>query len=71
MEGPIEDPRMYELAKEEHERLSNRERELMHYRKMMEHQERELDAYRTRLKEEQFLREKQLQKEIEAREKTF
>lgn len=71
MQERMEEFRMKELAKEERERLTARERELQRYREVMEVQERELDAYRARLKEEQLAREKELQREMEAREKFF
>lgn len=71
MQERMEEFRMKELAKEERERLTARERELQRYREVMEVQERELDAYRARLKEEQLAREKELQRELEAREKFF
>lgn len=63
--------RIKELAQAEESRLSARERELHHYREMIARQEHEFDAYRKRLKEEQLAREKEIQKELEAREKIF
>jgi hypothetical protein len=59
------------LVKEAQERLSNRENEFRRYREMIERQELELDVYRKRLKEEQLIREKELQEQLEAREKIF
>ncbi len=63
--------RMSDLAKSEESRLSARERDLHHYRDMLVRQEHEFDAYRKRLKEKQLAREKEIQKELEAREKLF
>jgi hypothetical protein len=73
MQERMEESRMQELENDEHERarLLVRERELQRYREVIERQERELDAYRARLKEEQLAREKELQKELDAREKFF
>lgn len=71
MQEKLEQARMRDLALEEEKRFSARERELMHYRDMIARQEHEFDVYRKRLKEEQLAREKELQKELEAREKFF
>lgn len=60
-----------EQEKEERRRFSEREKELLSYRKLIERQEKELDAYRSKLKAEQLDREKELQQELEAREKFF
>ena len=60
-----------EQEKEERRRFSEREKELLSYRKLIERQEKELDAYRSKLKAEQLDREKELQKELQAREKFF
>lgn len=48
-----------------------RERELIEYRALIQRQEKQLDEYRTRLKQEQMAREKEFQKELESREKHF
>lgn len=71
MQDRMEESRIQGLAQEERARLSARERELQEYREIIEHQARELDAYRKRLKEEQLAREKDFQKELEAREHLF
>lgn len=71
MQERMDKSRLEELTKEELERLTARERELLRYREVIDRQESELDAYRSRLKEEQLAREKELQKELEAREKFF
>lgn len=52
-------------------RLEERERELLKYRELIQQQEKQLDDYRTRLKQEQMAREKELQKELEMREKHY
>lgn len=51
--------------------LEAREQELFKYRELMQQQEKQLDEYRTRLKHEQMAREKELQKELETREKLY
>lgn len=71
MQERMERDRLAERVLEEEERFSARERELMHYRELIQRQEHELDAYRKRLKEEQLIREKELQNELNAREKFF
>jgi hypothetical protein len=48
-----------------------RERELRQYRDLIQQQEKQLNEYRTRLKQEQIEREQELQKELESREKIF
>ncbi|MFN7835522.1 MAG: hypothetical protein ACK5NY_07020 [Burkholderiaceae bacterium] len=71
MQERMDKSRLEELTKEELARLTARERELLRYREVIDRQESELDAYRSRLKEEQLAREKELQKELEARERFF
>lgn len=71
MQERMEESRLKSLANEERERLSVRERELLHYRETIQKQERDLEVYRARLKEEQLARERELQREMEAREKFF
>jgi hypothetical protein len=51
--------------------LKAREQELLQYRELIQQQEKQLDEYRTRLKHEQMAREKELQKELETREKHY
>lgn len=51
--------------------MTDRERELVAYREHISAQERELDEFRKKLKTEQLSREKELHKELEAREKFF
>lgn len=63
--------RARERAAQERARIEARERELESYREVIQRQEREFESYRARLKEEQLLREKELQEELEAREKLF
>jgi hypothetical protein len=53
------------------ERLDLRERELLEYRNHIQEQEKQLDDYRAKLKNEQLAREKGFQKELEARERFF
>lgn len=53
------------------ERLETRERELHRYQELIQQQEKQLDEYRARLKHEQLAREKEIQKELDAREKFF
>lgn len=71
MQERMEEARMKELALQEEKRLTARERELQRYREVIQKQEHELDAYRAKLKEEQLAREKELQRELEARERFF
>lgn len=71
MQDRMEQTRLEERALEEEKRFSARERELMHYRELIQRQEHELDVYRKRLKEEQLAREKEIQSELDAREKFF
>ena len=52
-------------------KIEERERELMAYRERIAIQEKELDEYRSKLKNEQLSREKKLLKELEAREQFF
>lgn len=71
MQERMEKTRLEERVLEDEKRLSARERELLHYRDLIQRQELELDIYRKRLKEEQLAREKELQSELDAREKFF
>lgn len=71
MQDRIEESRRRESAAKESEYLNARELELSRYREIIEQQERELDAYRTRLKEEQLEKERDLRKEFDEREKYF
>lgn len=71
MQDRIEEDRINSLARDERARFSNRERDLQEYRDLMEHQQREFDAYRKRAKAEQLAREAEFQKELEAREQMF
>jgi hypothetical protein len=59
------------IPQEEHERIADRERELLEYRQRIEVQQRDFDAYRRRVQEEQLKREADFQKELDAREKMF
>lgn len=60
---------IYPLDDVEH--ISIRAKELLNYRKQIEEREKQLDAYRAQLKSEQLAREKELQNELEARERFF
>jgi hypothetical protein len=71
MQERMEESRMSEITREERKRLTERERELMQYREIIEKQAQELDEYRSRLKKDQFEREKFFQHELEEREKLF
>lgn len=74
MQDRIEDNRRKAAAEDRdrvYETYAERERQLNKYREVIERQERELDAYRARLKEEQIAREQELQQQIEARERLF
>lgn len=71
MQEKIEETRRRELANEDRKIFSERENELLSYRELIQQQEKELDTYRSKLKKEQFQREKELQLEFEAREKLF
>lgn len=73
MQDRMEEDRNKELkfSSEAMKRLDAREKELLKYRELIQHQEKQLDEYRVRLKHEQLAREKDIQKELEAREKFF
>ncbi|WP_113721713.1 hypothetical protein [Aeromonas salmonicida] len=71
MQERMDDERKREIANDKNRYFSEREKELSHYREIIEKQESELNAYRTRLKEELYLREKELRKELEERERYF
>lgn len=51
--------------------LVKRSEELLNYRQIIEEQEKELNAFRVKLKHEQLAREKEFQRELEAREQFF
>lgn len=53
MQDRMEEDRLNLLSQEERVWFSNRERELHEYRKLMEIQQSEFDAFRKRIKEEQ------------------
>ena len=59
------------LAAEERKRLTEREREFLQFQRMLTQRERELEAAHAKLREEQLLREKELQQEFAARESLF
>jgi hypothetical protein len=59
------------FSSEATKQFEERERELLEYRALIQQQEKQLDEYRTRLKHEQMAREKELQAELEARERHF
>ncbi|MFQ3248135.1 MAG: hypothetical protein ACI9SP_004795 [Arenicella sp.] len=71
MQEKMDDSRKREIADDKNRYLNEREKELSHYREIIEKQESELNAYRVRLKEEQYLREKELREELEERELYF
>lgn len=71
MQDKMEETRRRELANEDRKAFSEREKELLSYRELIQQQEKELNNYRSRLKKEQFQREKELQLEFESREKLF
>lgn len=77
MQDRMEESRRQMLEEEKNERLSAQERlsaherELREYRALMDLQENEFGAYRSKLKEEQLQRERQFQQEIEERERLF
>lgn len=59
------------IGRDELVKFKAREQELLKFREQIQQQEKQLDEYRTRLKAEQFAREKEIQKALEAREKFF
>jgi len=71
MQERMDDERKREISNDNKRYFIEREKELSHYREIIEKQESELNAYRSRLKEEQYLREKELRKELEERERYF
>lgn len=71
MQDRMEESRNRELSEEKKRYFNDRERELSKYREVIENQERDFDAYRSRLKEEQIEREMELRKEFEERERYF
>jgi hypothetical protein len=66
-----ESRRMKQYSPDEIEHIEMREHELMLLREHIQKQEKQLDEYRAKLKDEQFAREKELQKELEERERYF
>lgn len=71
MQEKMDESRKRELGEEKNRYLSERERELSSYKQIIEKQESELNAYRSRLKKEQYVRENELRKEFEERERYF
>lgn len=71
MQEKMDDARQHEIDTEERARLSERQHEIMQFRKMLAEHEREFETYRVRLREEQLAREKALQHELEEREALF
>ncbi len=71
MQDRMEESRNRKLSEEKKRYLNDRERELSKYREVIENQERDFNAYRSRLKEEQIEREMELRKELEERERYF
>jgi len=72
MQDRMEESRMrLKYSPDDIERFELRERELLEYRKHIQEQEKQLDEYRVKLKNEQLAREKEIQKELEARERFF
>ena len=67
----MDELRPNEIAAEERKHLLAQQREIMRYRKLIAEQEREFEAYRVKLREEQLAREKALQHELEEREALF
>lgn len=59
------------LGSDDDRHLKSRQIRLTHYRDIILKQERELEDYRARLKEEQLARDKTIQTELEAREQFF
>lgn len=59
------------LAAEERKRLTEREREFMRFKRMLADREQELESVHAKLREEQLMREKELQQEFAAREALF
>lgn len=71
MQERMDNSLKHDIAKDKNRYFNEREKELSHYREIIEKQESELNAYRVRLKEEQYIREKELRKELEERERYF
>jgi hypothetical protein len=79
MQDRMEETRLHEasieegkrLTAEERSRLLERSKELVRYKRVIDAQEKELDAYRSKLKDEQLQREKEFQRELDARDKFF
>lgn len=72
MQDRMEEDRLRNrYSPEDIRRLENREKELLSLRGHIEEQERQLDEYRSKLKNEQLSREKELQEQLEARERFF
>ncbi|WP_368204971.1 hypothetical protein [Aeromonas sp. s5] len=67
----MDNTRNFKLSEDEVRYFDEREKELSRYKGIIEKQERELNTYRVRLKEEQYLREKEMRKELEERERYF
>ena len=72
MHDQIDESRgMKRYSPDEIKHIEMREHELMQLREHIQEQEKQLDEYRAKLKNEQFAREKELQKELEERERYF
>lgn len=71
MQDNMENLRNSKLSEEKKKYLGERGIELSKYREVIENQERDLYAYRSRLKREQIQRELELRAEFEKREKNF
>lgn len=71
MQERIEKIKIDELALEEEKLFSSRVQDFEHFRNLIQRQEHELNVYRKQLKEEQLARARELQSELDAREKFF
>lgn len=71
MQERMEESRQQGYAVEDIKQMRAREQELLAYRKHIVLQEHALDESRLKLKQEQLAREKQIQKDLEARETFF
>lgn len=71
MQDRMEEGRQLELAAEERKRLNEREKEFVRFSKIIAERERDIESLRAKIREEQLVREKEIQQELEARESLF
>lgn len=71
MQDRMEESRQLEFAAQESKRQSEREKEFIRTAKIITERERDIESLRAKIREEQLAREKEIQRELEAREALF